>query len=67
MMMGHLYSALKQAGADEDHARRAVEEVATYDARMGAIEINVSRLKWMVATNIALTLAVAGKLLLAGQ
>jgi hypothetical protein len=66
MMMGHLYSALKQAGADEDNAKRAAEEVATYDARMNTIENRLSVLTWMVGTNVALTLAIVGKLFLAG-
>jgi hypothetical protein len=38
MMMGNPYSALKQAGADEENAKKAAEEVVTYDARMNAIE-----------------------------
>ena len=66
MMMGNLYSALKQAGADDDNARRAAEEVATYDARMNTIENRLSVLTWMVGTNVALTLAIVGKLFLAG-
>jgi hypothetical protein len=67
MMMGNLYSALKQAGADEDHARKAAEEVATYDSRMSTIENRLSVLTWMVGTNVALTLAIVGKLFLTGQ
>jgi hypothetical protein len=67
MMMGHLYSALKQAGADEESAKRAAEEVATYDARMNTIENRLSVLTWMVGTNVALTLAIVGKLFLSGQ
>jgi hypothetical protein len=30
-MMGNLYSPLKQAGADEESARKAAEEVAGFD------------------------------------
>jgi hypothetical protein len=66
MMMGNLYSALKQAGADDDNARKAAEEVATYDARMNTIESRLSVLTWMVDTNVALTLAIVGKLFLSG-
>jgi hypothetical protein len=66
MMMGHPYSALKQAGADEEIPKRAAEEVATYDARMNTIENRLSVLTWMVGTNVALTLAILGKLFLAG-
>jgi hypothetical protein len=66
MMMGNLYSALKQAGADDDNARKAAEEVATYDARMNTIESRLCVLTWMVDTNVALTLAIVGKLFLSG-
>jgi hypothetical protein len=66
MMMGNLYSALKQAGADDDNARKAAEEVATYDARMNTIESRLPVLTWMVDTNVALTLAIVGKLFLSG-
>ena len=66
MMMGHLYSALKQAGADEDNAKRAAEEVATYDARMNTIESRLSVLTWMVGFNIGLTMLVAGLVLRLG-
>ncbi len=65
MMMGNLYSALKQAGADEYNARKAAEEVATYDS--STIENRLSVLTWMVGTNVALTLAIVGKLFLAGS
>jgi hypothetical protein len=66
MMMGNLYSALKQAGADDENAKKAAEEVATYDARMNGVETRLSVLTWMVATNVALTLAIVGKLFLTG-
>ena len=67
MMMDNLYSALKQAGADEDNARKAAEEVATYDSRKSTIENRLSVLTWMVGTNVALTLAIVGKLFLTGS
>jgi len=35
MMMGNLYGALKQAGADEESAQRAAEEVAGFENRIG--------------------------------
>jgi hypothetical protein len=66
MMMRNLYSVLKQAGADDDNARKAAEEVATYDARMNTIESRLPVLTWMVDTNVALTLAIVGKLFLSG-
>ena len=67
MMMGNLYSALKEAGADEENAKKAAEEMATYDARTNTIESRLSVLTWMVGTNVALTLAIVGKLFLTGS
>lgn len=66
MMMGNLYSALKQAGADDDSARKAAEEVATYDVRMNTIDNRLSVLTWMVGFNLALSVAIIVKLFLSG-
>lgn len=60
LMLGALYHALLEAGAGDEPARRAAEEVAAYDARLAGIEREVSIVKWMIGTNIALTLIVLG-------
>ena len=44
-------------------ARKAAEEVADYNERIGRIERDLSVLKWMVGTNIMLTVAVLGRML----
>lgn len=62
MMMRQLYSALRNAGADDDSASRAAEEVANYDNRINKVESDLALLKWMVGTNIALTLTILFKL-----
>lgn len=65
LRMGALYDALKTAhGISEEDAKRAAEEVANYDNRIARIEASLDLLKWMVATNITLTLLVLGKLFL---
>jgi hypothetical protein len=38
------------------HSRAAAEEVAGYENRLNQIERDVTVLKWMVASNIGLTL-----------
>jgi hypothetical protein len=63
MMMGNLYDALKSAGADDEKARRAAEELTAYEPRFAKLESDVALLKWMVGFNIALTLFVAGLVL----
>jgi hypothetical protein len=62
MMMGNLCRALKQAGADDDSARKAAEEVATYVARIENRPFGVD----VGGRHLAPTLAIVGKLFLAG-
>ena len=59
LRMGHLFDALRQAhGVSEDDARRAAEEVANYDNRIARVESDLTVVKWMIGTNIALTLVI---------
>jgi hypothetical protein len=60
--MGQLYDALLAAHVPEDQARQAAEEVADYNQRINAIERDLSVLKSMVATMIALQLLTLGGL-----
>lgn len=61
LMSAELYDALKEAGASEEKARKAAEAVAAFDQRFNKIENDLSVLKWMVGTNIALTITVMWK------
>ena len=63
LMMSSLYDALRSAGAADDTARKAAEEVAGYDNRFAKVESDLNLLKWMVGFNIATTAAVLLKLL----
>lgn len=63
LRMGALYDALVAAHVPEDQARKAAEEVADYNERIGRIERDLTVLKWMVGTNIMLTVGVLGRLL----
>jgi len=42
LMLGKLYDALRAAGAPDDTAREASEEVAAFDRRLARIEIPVA-------------------------
>ena len=64
LRLGALHDALLKPG-DAALAREAAEEVAAYQTRMQAIDRDLTVLKWMVGTDVALTIAVLGKLLLA--
>lgn len=64
LRMGMLYDALRNAqGVSEEDARKAAEEVADYNERIGRIERDLSVVKWMVGTTITLQLITLGGLL----
>ena len=67
VMLGNLYRALVAAGAPDVEAQtqKAAEEVAGFEGRMAGIEGKMSLLQWMVGFNLALTLGIAIKLLVA--
>jgi hypothetical protein len=60
-MLGELYKAL--LAPSEEQARKAAEEVAGYENRFTKVEADLLVLKWMVATNVMLTVGVLIRLL----
>ena len=58
MMMGNLYEALKGAGAPDDKARAAAEEVARQEYDIADLKSDVRLLKWMVGTQFLFVLAI---------
>ena len=65
-----VYDAFKEAGASEQSARKAAEAIAAYDNRFVSIEgkltdmqRQINLMKWMLGTNILLTIGVLGGLL----
>lgn len=63
MRLGALQDALLDGGTRPELAKKAAEEVAEYERRVGSIERDLTVLKWMVGTNVALTLFVLGKVI----
>jgi len=55
LRLGALHDALLHPG-DADLARKAAEEVASYQERMASLETKLAVLTWMVGTIIALAL-----------
>lgn len=53
IMLSKTYEALKAAGAPDDKAREAAEEIAAYDNRLANIEADVRLLKWMMGLVLA--------------
>lgn len=58
LRLGALQDALLDAGASAEQATRAAEELADYDRQLAAIRTDLSVLKWMVGTNVVLTVAI---------
>jgi hypothetical protein len=63
LQLGALRDALLDAKVSPEKASAAAEEVAGYDNRLASIEAQLSVLKWMVGTNLVLTIGVLGRLL----
>jgi hypothetical protein len=55
LQLGALRTALLEAGATQDNAERAAEEVAGYDSRLAASDTKVAVLMVMVGGLYALT------------
>ena len=58
LMLAKLYDALLEAGASEDKARAAAEELAAYENRFQRIETGLSVLTWMVGFNLVMTVGI---------
>ncbi len=64
IMMAKLYAALRAGDVPDDKAAAAAEEVAAYENRFAKMESDLNLLKWMVGFDLAMTLAIVGKLFL---
>jgi len=62
VMLSKTYDAPIAAGAPEEKARAAAEELAAYEARFVKIEQDLAGLKWMVGVNLAASLSIVIKL-----
>jgi hypothetical protein len=60
IMMRQLYEALRDAGASDENAAKAAEEVAGFENRLSGVETKLAVLQWMVATVIVLVLGLYG-------
>jgi hypothetical protein len=61
VMLSRTYDALISAGAPEEKARAAAEELAAYETRFAKIETDLAVLKWMVGVNLAASLSLVIK------
>ncbi|MCY4077998.1 MAG: integrase [Acidobacteria bacterium] len=58
LMLSKTYDAFKAAGAPDDKAREAAEEIAGFEDRLHGVESDVKLVKWMVGFNLALSMAI---------
>ena len=63
LTLSKTYDAFRAAGAPDDKARDAAEEIAGFEDRLSGIESDVKLLKWMAGFNVALSLAILALLL----
>ena len=70
LMLSKTYEALLAAGAPEDKAREAAEELAGYENRLASIDNRLSSVEgkltviiWAMGINAAATIAILGVLL----
>jgi phage shock protein A len=61
IMMARLYDALRAGNVPDDKARAAAEEAAGYENRAARIDTDLTVLKWMIATNLSMTIAILFK------
>ena len=61
VMLSRTYDALISAGAPEEKARAAAEELAAYETRFAKIDTDLAVLKWMVGVNLAASLSLVIK------
>jgi hypothetical protein len=61
VMLSKTYDALVAAGAPEDKARAAAEELAAYESRFVRIEQDLAVIKWMLGVNLAASLSIVVK------
>ena len=57
MMLSKTYDALRSAGAPENKARAAEEEIAGFENRLTGIGADLRLVKWIAGFNLAFTLS----------
>jgi hypothetical protein len=61
-MLAKTYEALIAAGAPEEKAVAAAEELAAYENQFSKIETDPAVIKWMLGVNLAASLSIVIKL-----
>ncbi len=62
LQLGALQDALVEAGASEEKAQKAAEELASYDREFAEVRSDLKLLKWMQGATFAGVVAIAFRL-----
>lgn len=57
------YDALRDAGASDEKARDAAEEIAGFENRLASLDADMRLLKWMVGIDLTATVSILLRLL----
>jgi hypothetical protein len=60
LMLEKTYDAFREAGASEEKARAASTEIAGYESAISELRSDMKLVKWMLGSNIAMTLLLLG-------
>lgn len=63
VMLSKTYDALRDAGASDEKARDAAEEIAGFENRLASLDADMRLLKWMVGINLTATVSILLRLL----
>lgn len=63
MTSSKTYDALRDAGASDEKARAAAEEIAGFENRLASLDAGMRLLKWMVGINLTATVSILLRLL----
>lgn len=63
MMLSKTYDALRDAGASDEKAQAAAEEIASFENRLASLDADMRLLKWMVGINLTATIGILLRLL----
>ncbi len=63
VMLSKTCDALRDAGASDEKAQTAAEEIASFENRLAGLEADMRLLKWMVGINLTATIGIPIRLL----
>ncbi len=63
LQLGAVRDALPSAGADQELASKAADELAGYDRDLTEVKSELKLIRWMLGTNLVVTLGILWRVL----